>query len=204
MDRGYNFRDTLAYVTDPANTQWSGGSSIVHPDTTYGVQPAGWTSGYGPSGTEGRDLNAGIDARFAGCFTINNNLGEVLRYRVTLDAPGTFDIWVAFGNYNNPAYSYSHHWRIYDTTTLLDTKTAIANNGQQFADANGTNHTSYSNWIANATPIRLTFSTQIFEIRFGDPAALASSSTRLAHLRIASVAASGRTKTLRGPFQGPF
>jgi hypothetical protein len=187
MDEGFNFRSTLAFVTDPANTQWADNDTTgLYPQTRAGVT-FGWVADTEASYV---DRDASGDARTSGELARNNTSAEVTpKFRVDLDSAGTYDIHVWAGA---RSYAHNNYWRILDNASVLDTRHVSTTVGaNQMCDANGNFYANSAAIVSGAVPIRLTFSSTILILEIADPALAASSDTRIMHLRITSVASTG-------------
>lgn len=76
---GFNFRSTLAYVTDPSDTQFCE-ENFTYPKTAGGVT-FGWTV----RTNNDRNRSTGVDARLAGIVYTSNNGSSQRTFRVDLD-----------------------------------------------------------------------------------------------------------------------
>lgn len=89
MDVGFNFRSTLGYVTDPANTYAVLGEAYPH--TYVGGIVGGWLDAVSVA-----DRSAAIDARLAGINYISG--AGTIRFQFDLPATGTYQISLALGD----------------------------------------------------------------------------------------------------------
>src|SRR3990167_6684343 len=87
-DKGFDFRNTSAYVTDPADHTY-----VLHTET-YPTTRNGVTFGWSAGTIDSRDRDSGIDARLAGI-----NFGAATgTFRVDLPATGDYDVRIASGD----------------------------------------------------------------------------------------------------------
>src|SRR5205809_595690 len=89
-DKGFNFRDSIGYVTDGTNETYVRDTGDVYPVTRNAVT-FGWNSNLG-----GADRNSAIDRRLAGLNY--SSPGTSFTFQVDLTAPGTYDISLALGD----------------------------------------------------------------------------------------------------------
>lgn len=149
---GFNFRSTLAFVTDGAGETFVGGSTSF-----------GWDAN-----ASAANRSAVIDRRLAGvCVTAALNT-----WRHTLPHIGRYNVWFALGD-NGASFS--------GNARLLDDGNELLHNGGgshaagSFDDANFALHTA-ANWPANNTPAQVDFTTTSLEIEMG-----AGGGARIAH-----------------------
>lgn len=183
FDEGFNFRSTLAYVTDPSDTQFVNHTKTY--STTSGGVTFGWEYSYFVTI---RDRDAGVDARLAGHNRVDVNV--VHPFRVDLPSAGDYEITLAMGDQGYP--SGPMYYRIVDDTSVLYTSPGYASDtgpstgaGGRFFDAADTLHTSAANWVSNQVPVTYTFASTIFRLEIGKAGTVGS--TGLCHLRIRSV-----------------
>lgn len=194
--KGFLFRDTSGYVTNPAN-------SIFVGDGGFGAAPAyltnttidgdsvdyGYTAGYVDTQ---RDRDDAIDARLAGLHQAPNTDTTGNVWRLNLPQAGTYEITLALGDANNGQRQY---WRILDNTTVLETndKTGTLQAGGNFYDTSGTNHTTPANWVANQVPKQYTFASQILFIEWGgkNTSASTEANSTLAYFGIRLISGGG-------------
>src|SRR5512146_2756768 len=119
--KGFNFRSTVDYVTDPTNTVYVARASYVYPTAvTCGGDSItlGWDSATSLQAVN-RNAQTGDGARLAGCVSLIANTAT--RYlRVDLPAAGDYKVRLAIGDYS---YAGSHHVRVTDGVggaTLID------------------------------------------------------------------------------------
>jgi outer membrane protein assembly factor BamB len=173
LDKGFNFRNTQAYVTDGANE-----ASVL--GDTYTTTKNGVTFGW-ESVVNIRDRVATNDRRLAGSNQVVNN-GTQIAFRVDLPAPGTYQIHLALGD---AGFAQADEYlKIQDNTTVLMTidKRGTGTPIQQFYDATGALLTN-TTWPSSEAGTTLTFASTILRVVIGTPTAGTNSSS-LAHLRI--------------------
>lgn len=179
-DKGWNFRDTAAYVTDGTNETYVLIDS--YPTTRNGVT-FGWAAG----AQQSRDRDSTVDRRLAGInFQANN--GAQSNFRVDLPSTADYIVTLALGD---TAYSQGYqYWRLLDNTTVLatidDTNGTV---GDNYDDATGVNRAE-ADWPSQNATIQKTFASTTLNVKIGAPTAQADSST-LAHLFLSQVAAGG-------------
>jgi hypothetical protein len=192
---GWNFRESSVYVTDGARDQYIGVGNMVYPLTTHG---SGETVTYGfPSnpgeggGIYWRNRSTTPDIRFAGDLGVQNAATtDTFALRVDLPNPGTYRVRLAMGSRSGSSKNY---WRILDDATqrgLVDNSGTLQSAGH-FADAAGTIHTSEANWISNNAAVDYVFSSTIFRLELAVPGTGTDNDTRITHLQITEIAASG-------------
>lgn len=194
--KGFLFRDTSGFVTNPPN-------SIFVGDGGFGAAPAfptnttidgdsidyGYTAGYADTQ---RDRDDTLDARLAGLHQVPNTdaTGNIFKY--TLINTGLHEITLAFGDPNN---SQRQYWRILDNTTVLETndKTGTLQSGGNFYDASGTNHATAAAWVADQVPKQFTFASTTLVIEWGGKNASINTggASTLAYLGIRRITAGG-------------
>lgn len=195
-DAGINFRDTSGFVTDGTNETYSLG--VAYPETRGGFT-FGWTDGLG--GDRSRDRNAAIDRRCAG-GNFTNSTGSQDRVTIfQLDiAPGTYDIRLAAGDFDNPHTNAKIE--IYDDTTLKATITDASTAADHYVDATGVERTSSSDWVTNNAKLTLTFASTKLILKTGTTTT-SSDTTFLAHMRATAVATGiVRRRGINGGFSG--
>ena len=138
---GFDFRDTLNYVTDPP------GDTYVLPTTAYptnfnGVN-FGWTN---VTLIQARDRNNQIDPRLAGMnFASNGSPGT---FYVDLPASGTYNVSLALGDAGYQSCTIGCQIQFLDGSTVLRTIAKGSNNSGYFYDAQG-NNWSAAKWPTN-------------------------------------------------------
>ncbi len=137
--RGFDFRNTAGYVSDPA------GDSPVLSTTAYPTLNNGVTFGWVRTAlVQARDRNAHQDPRLAGLNFSTN--GTPATFNVDLPAAGTYNVSLAMGD-----AGYQQCWvqcqiQLLDGSTVLATLTTGSTNLNYFFDAKG------NNWSAAAWP----------------------------------------------------
>ena len=182
FNEGFNFRATLAYVTDPSDTQFVDGL-VTYPQTANGV-----TFGWGVANLQVRDRNAGVDARLAGHHRIDTTL--VTQFQVDLPAAGDYILRWAMGDNSYPGGPM--YYRLFDNTTVLYTSSGYSGAGvstassDRWIDATGVERTSAADWVSNNASATFTFATTtlLFEIAH---ASANPQSTPIGHLQIVLV-----------------
>ena len=185
FNEGFNFRATLAFVTDPADTQHCPLES-AYPTTAGGVT-FGWE--YTNSTANDRDRSDSVDARLAGIVFHTNNRDGVPQqavFRVDLPATGDYEIAAAFGDMGGA--TTNHYAQFQDTTTEISTVTDASIASGAFVDASGVERTSAADWVSNNVKIEHTFASTIFRLALGQPTTTSGNSI-VAHLSINDVAA---------------
>jgi hypothetical protein len=155
-DKGFNFRFSFDFVTDPADHTY-----VV--SNTYPVTRNAVTFGFEQPPSAGRDRNSGVDARLAG---INYRAAPTQAdFRVDLPAAGQYLIRLAMGDQANPQTVY---WQFLDTTTVLATYGELTTTGgAYFYDASGVERITVADWVSNNASQTYTFATTILRLRIG-------------------------------------
>ncbi len=179
---GLNFRQTTAYVTDPANTglHHNGdslgdlqGSNTVTLASTGDTVSVGWaTSGGTPgadvSGGGNYNRNSALDARLAGMALLDAN--TVRDLVITLPSAGSYYFWCAFGE---ASYSRKAQWEILDSASSLATiSLGLTGGSARWWDATQTLRTSAAAWVSahdsgTTAAVLYTFATTTMRIRVG-------------------------------------
>jgi hypothetical protein len=169
--KGFNFRDTLAYVTDGANEVAIIGDgsnniaaasayprSVTIDGDTFNV---GWNT---VSGDGARNRNTAYGANLAGGHLINNSEAGGRVFRINIPAPGIYELTLGMGE--NSARQY---WQVLDDASVLETFdfTGAAMSTEDFYDAEGTKHETDDLWRSSQVPKEYTFSSSIVNIRIG-------------------------------------
>lgn len=182
IDVGFNFRSTLAFVTDGANEYFVPGSTgSLYPVTIGGLQ-CGWTTDIGASV---RNRASGIDRRLSGIH-FNNVVGKT--FRVDLPATGDYDIYLAAGD---TTVGNSYNWDLCDNATVFKSLSGNLSAVNRWVDANGTELTT-STWPTSNVPVRWTFTSTIFKLVIN--AVSGSGNNVIAHLRIVQIAATSNRR----------
>ena len=179
-DRGFNFRASAAFVTDGTNETYSRGQSDLYPQTRA-TATFGWNNFVDME----RDTNAAIDRRLAGGCKYQNNAARQT-WRLDLPSAGVYDISMAIGRDSNATTNWI---TVQDNTTDLFSISNVACTAGQFADANGTVHTT-ANWPANNTKRRVTFTSTTARVLLAQGGADANESA-IAHMRFEYIGAGG-------------
>ena len=172
---GFNFRATVGYVTDPADTQFVAGTD-TYPTTANGVT-FGWSSVTGNT----RDRNSGIDARLAGIVFSPNAAGPQITFRVDLDSAVEHEITLAVGDATSQQDNV--YCDLQDNTTSFRTIDESPVPSQDFVDATDVVRTSAADWVSNNAVETRTFTSTILRAVIGHPSASEGSSV-MAHLSI--------------------
>lgn len=168
--KGFNFRSTLAFVTDGTNeqcvnsaTDTASGAAIAYP-TTNTIGGDSVTYGWVVSGSaaDTRDRNSGLNARFAGCHF--NGTDGTEDFRIDLPATGSYTIRLAAGD---PSNSIPTKVELFDNTNSLGVLCSTATASAGFRDAVDAEY-SAANWPANNTAVQKTFTTTTCLFRIGD------------------------------------
>jgi hypothetical protein len=163
---GFDFRDSLTFVTDPTDFLFCGQNANSQSQVRdYAITPPyGWTT-LGAENTRDRN-NATGSAKTAGCHFVFNNGDGIRVLRIDLPHTGTYEIRLAAGDPGGPTTNY---FRLLDNVTAFKTVTAAAANASdKYIDANGGLHTSTANWVANNVAVSHAFSSTILNFEFGD------------------------------------
>ncbi len=137
--QGFDFRNSKAYVSDPA------GSSYVLASTAYPTQGNGITYGWVKTSlVQARDRNAQLDPRLAGINYANN--GSPATFYVDLPSAGTYNLSLAMGDAGYQACWVQCQIQFLDGANVLATVTGVSTNMGFFYDATG------KNWSAAAWP----------------------------------------------------
>ncbi len=141
FDKGFDFRQTSGFVTDPANCTY------VLSGDTYPVTRNGVTFGWTGSLTfmSDRDRNSGIDPRLAG---LNVDGFENAVFQIDLPASGTYLISLAGGDASNPG-KCDVTFKDGGTTLFNVSDLALANGF--FLDAVGNSYDA-ATWPGSNTP----------------------------------------------------
>jgi hypothetical protein len=157
-DKGFDFRDTAAFVTDGANCTYVDlvvGGNSAYPVTRNGVT-FGWNT---QANINTRDRLNTNDPRLAGVQWGSG--APVLDFRVDLLAVGDYAIDLGLGDETGGSGVVNS--KAYDNTTLLATLNAASATGH-YVDATNIDRTSAANWVANHATVTKTFASTIFRI----------------------------------------
>ena len=178
--KGFNFRSTLAFVTDGTNEQAVLGEQYPQTTTIGGDSVVwGWDSNM-----ELRNRNSTNDRRLAGNTFIAAGTVDAI-FRVDLPATGEYKLRLSLGD---ATYSALQWCDVRDNTTVLynvggGTITTAANS---FLDANAVERTA-ANWPGSNTQKQSTFSSTI--LRVVVRAVASAVQGRITHLEIEQVIA---------------
>jgi hypothetical protein len=176
FNEGFNFRSTLAYVTDPADTQFVDDYD-TYPQTNNGVT-YGWSDAIGNV----RDRSTGVDARLAGSNWYSSCCSDEY-FQVDLPSAGTYYVRLAIGAYDGAS---EVDVDICDNTTVKATITtgwATDTTGADYVlDATDVERSSSADWVTNNAAAQITFSTTTFRLYFRDTDD--ASGNRIRHIQI--------------------
>jgi hypothetical protein len=161
---GFDFRSTLAYVTDPTDSVfWN---NETYPTIKTSALGQSVTAGWQSTSQLGAALNnsTGVDVRLAGSIAnLQNTVPSV--FQIALPAPGVYDIVAAWGVTGGSEASL--------TAAVLDNSTQLFQYFRQsvvtsnFLDATGTAYL-YSAWPGSQTAKRVTFTSSICNMSIGN------------------------------------
>jgi hypothetical protein len=158
--KGFDFRGSSGYVTDPADHTYviqTDEYPITRNSVTFGLVNASLVLML--------DRDSAIDARLAG-VGLTNSVGTPGVFRVDLPEAGDYIIRAAFGSATNS--TVTSYVKLYDNTSLLATITGSTSAAPSFLDATAVNRTSVADWIANNASITKTFATTTLIMEIGD------------------------------------
>jgi hypothetical protein len=180
-DFAFDFRATLAFVTDPNYA--SAVLAETYPHTYTNGLSNSITGGFVGGNVASRDRNASNDPRLAG-INVNNSGNATgpffTKFRVDLPQTGQWSIWAAFSDPSNPQQQYV---TFLDNVTSIASYSNVATNANQFMDASG-NLWSQATFFANQVPIVYVFASTMFFVQVGPSSSMGSLSTTLSFLRI--------------------
>jgi hypothetical protein len=189
FDVGFDFRNTLAFVTDPAGagpmiSANSTTTPLPYPTTTTinGVSVTyGMTVAFS-STDNARDRESTFDPRLAGLW-FQMNTGTQAVFSVALPAAGTYTIHLAMGDADNA--------RTQSTIQFLDGSTSLftvvgSPPAGSFYDATGTVYTNTA-WPGSETGVSVTMSGTTLNVKLGTSTNVGSQ-TDLAYFRIVRTA----------------
>lgn len=154
-DKGFNFRQTSGFVTDPANTTYVTADSYP---TTRNSVTFGWNAGVNFA-----DRNAANDARIAG---INFNSGSGYEFRVDLPNTGDFVTHLAIGD-DAGGGTGSQSVDVKDNASNQFSLTARTYNTlAQFYDASDVARTA-AGWPGAEVGVTSTFASTVFKVAIG-------------------------------------
>ena len=192
-DKGFNFRDTAAYVTDGTNETYA----LEFAKESYPTTRNGVTFGWEQATFDDVNRDSTVDRRLAGIVYVHNDgAATQANFRVDLPATGDYTITLALGD--TGFAQNAQYWQLKDTTTALatinDTNGTAADN---YDDATGVNRTE-ANWPSQNATITETFTTTILRSLIGTPSA-AGNSTTIAHLFVSQAAGAAEVLPGHGP-----
>lgn len=161
--KGFNFRNTSAFVADGANETYVLPTDAYPTTRTIGGEPVtfGWES---VTSTNGRDRSAAspYEPELSGiAFVGPSDTLTTAVFRVDLPAAGSFAINVAAGDQAGTSKAF---FEIDDTATSLIAFGPITLAGGSYVDAAGTSRTA-TDWQANNVAASKTFATSIFRLK---------------------------------------
>ena len=179
---GFNLRDTLAYCTDPTDTQILCYTSGVGCDSPYPTTAAGATFGATTnSGDNKRDRSAAIDCRLAGVSFQENNAAAPNIVRVDLPQTGNYLFRMAMGQGGGFTAGANQKAVLKDNTNVLATITDASVAADHWVDATGVERTSASDWVTNNAPLTVTFTTTTAFLEWGYGDGSTSGNTFMSH-----------------------
>lgn len=184
-DKGWDFRATSGYVTDPANCTYV--IQDVYP-TTRNTSTFGFDSAFG---TDSRDRDTTYP-RIAGM----NYVTSVRTFRIDLPATGDYDIYLGLGDWASTALVGK--FTIKDNTTTLFTINHNSATGGSLYDATDTQLTA-SNWNSSNAKTTKTFASTIFIIEL-DPTG--PTIACIDHIFLSQVVATGNLFRVGGDLNG--
>jgi hypothetical protein len=174
-DKGFNFRGTSLYVTDPS------GDTYVLASDAYQVTRNGVTFGWldTPSGAD-RQVFSGDAAKVSGIqYGVSGQ-----RFQVDLPSAGTYGVRLALGD--AAGAQTQMQVKIKDTTTVLLTIGPHDVSAVQFYDASDTFRATEVAWVSDNVAASLSFATSTLILTLEGPVGV--SNTTIAHLHLAFVA----------------
>jgi len=187
-DKGFNFRLTSGYVTDPTNTTY-----VLNTDTSPTTRN-GVTFVWADNGTgtlDSRDRSTGNDPRLAGINFISNTSSQVGIFQVTLPASGQYDLYLAAGDQAQGGPVDLEWGDNGSYTTIANAHDTVSANS--FVDASNAVRT-HAQWVADSarggTARRITMTSTTFQIRIAGLSAVAGL-TPLAHVFLSQVSTGG-------------
>src|SRR6266446_7112042 len=137
FDMGFDFRQTLGYVTDPAPFGVAELGSLFPTLYTNGAGQsinAGWTDNTHVNPQDRANTN---DPRIAGTTYVSNTFTRTFRIDLSSGSapgPGMYILDIAFGDAGT---SETQDWIVKDDTTAIITVSNVVTNTGQFVDATG-------------------------------------------------------------------
>lgn len=156
FDAGVDFRQSLAYVTDPAYAVFAAATGNNYPTVRTNANGVALTIGWdGTTALDNRDRSTSVDPRLAGmCF--NTNVGTPRTFRLNLPVPGTYNVYLACGDATFG--STNMRCEVIDgaSATSLFVVSASSLSGGQFVDATNVVRSTAANWVSNNQPTLVT------------------------------------------------
>lgn len=184
-DKGFDFRATAGFVTDPANTTYvieTEAYPTVRNSSTFGWNS---TTCLNPDGGGGsRDRDSGIDARIAGINFIGNT-NTPCTFRVDLPAAGTYKIQLGAGDAGGNAQTNYIDVRD-NTTNVISLRPCNSAATPTFCDANGSTYNA-ATWPGSEVTITANFATTTLNLVLGDASAGSGTNSVISHLFISQV-----------------
>lgn len=186
--KGFNFRDSSGYCTDPANHTYflsldGGGSGDGYP-TTRNTVTFGQTSTQGDSR---RDRDSGLDCRLAGVTFKANSDATPGVFQVDLPATGDYIFCLAAGDAFNVGTNTKI--QVFDNTSGFSAITDASVAGGAFMDATGVERADAATWVSSNACVTYTFTTTTAVVKVGYGDGSTSGNTYLAHFSLEQVAA---------------
>lgn len=193
-DKGFDFRDSSGYVTDPTNCTYVLNSNDGAYPTTRNSVTFGWVSI--PFGNS-RNRTTANDARLAGM----NYIADSVQATFQVDLPSAQDYKISAA-FNDPTVGMSDFYAQFkDNTTVLTTFDHAAGTGaNEYYDASDVKRTSASDWVTNNATIQKTFSSTTFNLKLARSTGNANVS--VAHLFLSQVAASATKLKMNSQLNG--
>lgn len=194
-EKGWDFRHTGPFVTDPTNNIYVIDSITYPTTTTIGGDSVTYGISAGVAGTNYISLDQDstvTDKRLAGIDYAPP--ATSFEFRVDLPAAGNYNLRLANGSTGTDFSAYRQVIKVYDGAGgLLYTLDKGTGPGQDnYYDANGT-LLSEANWPGSNTPVALTFANTYARIVIGDAVA---GYTALAHLSLEQLGGGGGAPVL--------
>lgn len=181
--KGFNFRSTLAFVTDDTNQQYVSFAGAYPIDSTIGGETVryGWLS---VANTFGADrASGGVDVRLAGLEYVGGGAATYERFQIDVPSAGTYKIRLALGDYG---FGQTGQVDVWDGAVSLLSSISGSTLAQHFLDATGVDRTDATWPGSNAQlTVALTGTTLIFRV-YANGGALVST---VAHIEVEQVAA---------------
>lgn len=183
-NKGFDFRATSGYVTDPTDNAYVLDTD-TYPTTRNGVT-FGWT--VAPTGARDRVAYTGDSAKVAGIVFGNAN-GT---FRVDLPGAGNYSLRLAMGDagINQTATQVL----IKDNVTTVLTIGPHDTNTDEFWDASDVKRTSNTDWVTNNASVTKTFASPVLNLTLE----AATSNSVIAHLFLSQLTSA--TPSLHQPF----